>query len=268
MPPSTAHTGFLSWWGRVVHHVVSPFFSKALSPRSLSHELAWDQEVLRICRPRHTVIALSADASLPQILELYTAHGHRFLPVYQGEMDHIIGCLDLCELLTFCQTSAPSILQPWTSLIAPPKSIPASATLMHAIQPLMQDSAPLMVVDEYGSMVGLLHQRDVLQHLLPPGAPPLLRLHHRDHQVKILSPSSLELSGETALVVVDDCLPEQYELSQLNDDCQSVGGLVSFYARSVPESGFTVTLPNGLRATVLASTPRKILRLRLDFDAH
>ncbi|MBW2086391.1 MAG: CBS domain-containing protein, partial [Deltaproteobacteria bacterium] len=52
-----------------------------------------DTIVREIMIPRTDVVAASQDATLSEVIQLSRQHGHSRLPVYQKDIDHIVGIL-------------------------------------------------------------------------------------------------------------------------------------------------------------------------------
>ena len=49
--------------------------------------------------PRRDVAAIDADSSMDEVLAITGEHPHRRYPVYESDLDHVIGLLDTKDLM-------------------------------------------------------------------------------------------------------------------------------------------------------------------------
>lgn len=125
-----------------------------------------DSEVQDVMIPRNAVTALPASAAFSETQDLFNAHGYSRIPVYQDEIDNIIGIVVRRDLEPYFSRSETSDFNLFT-LIHPPHFIPANAQLSTALK-LMQTSRTHMVfvVDEYGGFEGIITLEDLLEEIV------------------------------------------------------------------------------------------------------
>ena len=125
-----------------------------------------DSEVQDVMIPRSTVAALPASATLVETLSAFNSLGYSRIPVYQDQLDNIIGIAVRRDL-------EPFLSQPDTidfnlgKLIHPPRFIPANAQLSAALKQMQSTRTHMIfVVDEYGGFEGIITLEDLLEEIV------------------------------------------------------------------------------------------------------
>ena len=96
---------------------------------------------------------------MDEVLAITGEHPHRRYPVYEGDLDHVIGLLDTKDLMRVVREGG----EDWRSLIGPVVAIPESVSLEVAVTEMRAQGATLVVlVDEHGGTSGILSGDDVL----------------------------------------------------------------------------------------------------------
>ncbi len=60
-----------------------------------------DTVVREVMIPRTEMVAISSRSTIEEILEMVRVHGHTRMPVYQGNVDNIVGVMNVKDLLKF-----------------------------------------------------------------------------------------------------------------------------------------------------------------------
>lgn len=123
-------------------------------------------QVREIMVPDTEIIALDAAADIGQALELFSQSHFSRLPVYHQHPTNIIGILyqkDLFPLLNTEQAKLTSIKR----LIRPVLFVPESQKVEQLLREFKkQQSHMAIVLNEYGSMIGLVTLEDALEELV------------------------------------------------------------------------------------------------------
>ncbi len=125
-----------------------------------------DSEVQDVMIPRNAVSALPLSATLPETLAAFNSLGYSRIPVYQDELDNIVGIIVRRDLEPFlAKMDTPDFNL--GSLIHQPRFLPANAQLSSALK-LMQTARTHMifVVDEYGGFEGIVTLEDLLEEIV------------------------------------------------------------------------------------------------------
>jgi CBS domain containing-hemolysin-like protein len=117
----------------------------------------------QIMVPRTEVVALDAAASLEEVLDIVERHQHTRYPVFEEDLDHILGMLDAKALLRLVRMGE----RDWRSLVQPAVAIPESVSVEVAVQAMRAKQVQTVVlIDEHGGTSGILTADEVLYRLL------------------------------------------------------------------------------------------------------
>lgn len=125
-----------------------------------------DSEVQEVMIPRNAVTALPASATLNETLTAFNSLGYSRIPVYQDQLDNIIGIVvrrDLEPYLSHAHTPDFNL----ASLIHHPSFIPSNAQLSAALKQMQSTRTHMIfVVDEYGGFEGIITLEDLLEEIV------------------------------------------------------------------------------------------------------
>jgi magnesium and cobalt exporter, CNNM family len=122
--------------------------------------------VRQVTVPRTEVVAIEADTKLEEIITTVTQHTYTKLPVYEDDLDQIIGILHVKDLLRVmkqpdCQETTARDLAREPLYI--PETLPVN-DLLHQFRHNRQHIA--IVMDEYGGTAGLVTLEDLLEEIV------------------------------------------------------------------------------------------------------
>ncbi len=117
-------------------------------------------EVGEIFTPRIDIIAVSNDASKDEISAVFTDSGYSRLPVYEDDLDNVIGILYYKDFYTIDFTSIDEIMKP-VIYVAKTQKI---NDLMKELQDKQLHLA--VVMDEFGSTAGIVTLEDIIEEIV------------------------------------------------------------------------------------------------------
>lgn len=125
-----------------------------------------DLLVRQVMLPRTEVIAIEADTKLEDIIATVIQHSYTKLPVYEDDLDQVIGILHVKDVLRVmnqpdCQATSARELARETLYI--PETLPVNE-LLHQFRHNRQHIA--IVLDEYGGTAGLVTLEDLLEEIV------------------------------------------------------------------------------------------------------
>ncbi|MDD2852319.1 MAG: hemolysin family protein [Desulfuromonadaceae bacterium] len=125
-----------------------------------------DSEVQDIMIPRYAVTALPVTATREETLELFNTLGFSRIPVYQDQLDNILGIVVRRDLEPYLSgTDAPDF--DLAKLIHPPRFVPTNAQLSAALKQMQAARTHMVfVVDEYGGFEGIITLEDLLEEIV------------------------------------------------------------------------------------------------------
>lgn len=132
-----------------------------------------DYSAREIMTPRHSIVSLPVDASLEQVLAVMTEHKFSRVPVYEDRPEQIIGIVHYKDLMRVWderrfahdqrRATRPFRLR---RFVRKPLVVPESKPLSQLIDEFRKAHAHMaLVVDEFGTVTGLVTLEDVLQQI-------------------------------------------------------------------------------------------------------
>jgi putative hemolysin len=211
-----------------------------------------EQRAHEVMVARVDMVALEANASLAEIVEVIVSEGHSRIPVYEGSIDNIIGMLYAKDLLPFLvgDDRQPSIRE----LLRTPLFVPESLLVDDLLRSLQRRRVHIAIVlDEHGGTAGLVTIEDLLEEIVGE-----IQDEYDEEEPMIvpLGDNEARIDGRTD---VDDML-EHFDAELGGDDQEefdTVGGLVYHHIGGVPAVGDTVEV-DGLKLTVEATDGRRV----------
>ena len=214
-----------------------------------------------IMTPRTDIVAVEVNSDLQKILETITIAGHTRVPVYQDNIDNIIGLVYAKDLLTeIGKTSADFKLHDkMRNAYFVPETKPLRI-LLHEFQ--NQKLHIAVVLDEYGGTAGIVTLEDILEELVGEitdeyeETPP--------EPVKKIDQNTIEADART---YIDD-LNDQFELNLPEDeDYETIGGFAFSRLGYIPKTGESFDYKN-LKFTIASAEARRIKRIRIQITEN
>ncbi|MCC6381175.1 MAG: HlyC/CorC family transporter [Dehalococcoidia bacterium] len=204
----------------------------------------------QIMVPRTELVAIDADDPLDEVLTTVERHQHTRYPVFEEDLDHILGILDAKDLLALVRKGG----REWRPLVRPAVAIPESVSVEVAVAAMRARQVQIVVlVDEHGGTSGILTADEVLYRLLGRW---LGRRSHGADSVRSLPTGNLLLSGLALVADVEDVTGA--ELS--DDDYDTVGGFIMSRLGRIPRVGDRIDVP-GYQFRVMAMDGRRVDRV-------
>jgi CBS domain containing-hemolysin-like protein len=220
--------------------------------------------VREVMVPRHDIISVSSSATLDQVLATMIDHQHSRLPVYEGKPEKIIGLLHYKDLLPVWQERRRAILASHPSRAFSVKRImrrhmvvPESKAVSQMLDEFQHANSHMaMVVDEFGTIVGLLTVEDVLEQIVGRIDDEYdEKVFHRE-----TDDGETELDGATRI----RDLETEYGIELPGDSgFETLAGFLLFKLGEIPDPGDSVEY-EGRRYTVLEMERNRIARVRVE----
>ena len=188
-----------------------------------------DKSAEDIMTHRTEVEALSAEATLEEILAAVTESGYSRIPVYEDDLDSIIGVLYVKDLLPFVM-SIPENFE-LKNYMREPLFVLETTSCKKLLAMLQEKKIQLaVVVDEYGGTAGIVTMEDLLESIVGN-----IQDEYDDEEEEIT-----QLSEE--LFVVDGTAPLEevmryFELAMDDDDFDTIGGYLIDRIGHIPGEG-------------------------------
>ncbi len=212
-----------------------------------------DKTVREVMTPRPEIFAIPAEWTVEQLTDALRENSHSRIPVFRGSIDNIIGLIFSHDLLQITDVEART--RKVGDLVRDELLfVPETKRGSELLREMQRDNVRMaVVIDEYGTVAGLVTIEDLIEEIVGE-----LRDENetdivREGEHTYVVPGSMDVDRLTELFGVR--IDEEHEAA-------TVAGLVSEIAGRIPQAGEVVE-NSGLRFEILASTDRRIERLRI-----
>lgn len=204
----------------------------------------------QIMVPRTEMIAIDADDSLQDVLALVETTHHTRYPVYENDLDHILGILDVKDLLGLVRTGGTD----WRPLVQNAAAIPETVSAEVAVTEMRARQVQILVlIDEHGGTSGILTADELLYRLLGRW----LGAGRQEHEsVRALATGNLIVNGLALIEDVEDATGTNLS----DEDYDTVGGFIMARLGRIPKVGDRVEVP-GYQFRVMAMDGRRVDRV-------
>jgi putative hemolysin len=182
---------------------------------------------------------------------------HRFsrVPIYQNEPGNVLGILHAKELLYLCSRESCD-LGMIQNILRPPHYVPESKKAFDLLTELQSKRLRLaLVVDEYGTLVGLVSMEDLLEELCGE-IPQEFKVEVKS--LRELAPGRWQVKASLPLNDLEEVVGKTFPPGEFD----TVGGFILNLFGELPHEGDTVT-HNSLQFKVLKMKGTRIMELEV-----
>jgi Mg2+/Co2+ transporter CorB len=219
-------------------------------------ELA-DVEVGEVMVHRRAVVAIDAGQPAADLVDQVLRSPYTRLPLWRGQPDNIIGVVHAKDLLRAVRALDGDVERLDIGEIASdPWFIPESTSLLEQLKAFRERREHFaLVVDEYGSLMGVVTLEDILEEIVGDIAD--------EHDVAV---AGVRPQGDGSFIVDGSVtlrdLNREYEWNLPDDEATTVAGLVLHESRQIPEVG-QAFLFYGFRFEVLRRNRNQITTIKV-----
>lgn len=194
-------------------------------------------EVEEIMIPRINLVAIDAGASLDEIRLLIQENGFSRYPVYEGNIDSIIGILKVKDLLTLDDIQIKNFTL--KEHIREPLRVGEHKKIDQLLADFKRTRTHMAIVmDEFGGTSGLVTLEDILEEIV--GEIEDEHDSQKEQAITKLENGSFEVSGACPL----EDLADELDIELHQEEFETVGGMIYDMVGSVPIEGTFLTWEN------------------------
>lgn len=204
--------------------------------------------------PRPDVIALEADTTIDHALDVAIKHGHSRLPVFQEDIDHIVGILHVKDLLQAMRHPHQEVtLQ---AFLRPVHYVPDTARADDILRDLLRNRIHMaVVVDEYGGTSGVLTIEDVIEEIVGE-----IRDEYDAAEVEPFTRIGENEATSDGSISISE-FNQEFQVELPTDATDTLGGLIYTQLGRLPRMGDRVRL-GSVELTVTSVIGRRIQQVR------
>jgi CBS domain containing-hemolysin-like protein len=195
-----------------------------------------DTIVREVMVPRPDIEGIESDKSLRDVQALVLRHGYSRIPVYEDDLDNVIGLVYAKDVLKAVYQGKGEM--PLAEIVRPAHFVPEQkkiADMLREMQGLKFHIA--MVTDEYGSVSGLVTLEDLLEELVGEITDEYDR---EEPEIVEVSEGVFRVDGKVGI----DEVNELFDVELPDEEWDSVGGLMLGLLGSIPAEGDEVAFQN------------------------
>jgi len=210
--------------------------------------------VREVMTPRTKIVACDESTTLSELRDLMVKKRHSRIPVYSGDIDHIIGIVYIRRLMAQYVNGKDD--DPIIGIIRPVLFVPETKPVAKLLEDLQErGDYTAIVIDEFGGVAGLVTIEDLVEEIVGEiwdEDEARVRQVTKEGEGVFVVRGSAEISSIEGLeeIMTDDM------------NCATIAGLVLAHIGRVPAKGEAFEL-DGVKIQILAADQKKIHRLRV-----
>src|SRR5918995_3440023 len=215
-----------------------------------------DTPVKAVMIPRTEIHALEVHASLAEVTQDFIESGFSRIPVYEGELDRVIGILYNKDIFKALQDQSEFRIRDY---LHPALFVPSSLPISELLKQLQRRRlAMALVVNEFGEVEGLATLEELLEEIVGE----IRDEYDREERgpVERLPDGSMVIQGSAMLKDLKSDYALPFEESP---DYHTLAGFVLDKLKRIPRGGERVE-HNGYRLTIVDMEGRRIVKIKLE----
>jgi CBS domain containing-hemolysin-like protein len=191
-----------------------------------------DRVAREIMVPRPDIEALRVDSPLPEMVDAAVFGRYTRFPVYDGDLDHVLGAVHVKDLLRAARENPDDF--DVKSIIRDCLVVPENKPIEQILREFQQRKLQMaIVIDEWGSVEGLITIEDVLEEIVGEIQD---EFDEGEAAIEEIGAGVYAVDGRIPITDVN----EYFELDLPHEDFDTIGGYVLGSLGRPPEPGDTV----------------------------
>ncbi len=189
-----------------------------------------------VMTPRLDMTAVAADEEIETAIQTCTQSGHERVPVYESDLDNVIGIVQLRDLVRehFYSENHEAELK---DLIDPTLHVPESKNVDDLLAEMQEERVQMVIViDEFGTTEGLITTEDIIEEIVGE-----ILEGEEEHPVERVDDNTVLVRGEVNIEEVNEAL--EIELPE-GEEFETIAGFIFNRAGRLVEEGETFTFGN------------------------
>ncbi len=210
--------------------------------------------VQKVMTPRLDLTAVPIEADMDTLIHLVTSSGHSRLPVYEGNLDNIIGTVHIKDVLRNFSNHHENVAL--RDVLRPPYFVPENKRAGLLLAEMRRSKTQIAIVrDEYGIVAGVVTIEDLLEEIVGD-----IQDEYDAEESQLTQMDDHTYLAEGTILI--DNFNEATKLDLPTDTANTLGGFVFDVMGHQPELNETATWRN-LHFTVIATDGRRIQQVKV-----
>ena len=216
-----------------------------------------------VMTPRVDIVAVELSTPFAEVVERFAEAEHSRMPIYRETLDDPVGVIhvkDIFKLLARGKQPGPEALV-LQKLRRDALYVPGSMRAADLLLRMQTERTHMaLVIDEFGGTDGLVTMEDLVEAVVGD-----IDDEHDEATVASVIPRPggvYEVDARAPLEKLEAAIGNDLAPGELDEEIDTVGGLVSALAGRVPQRGEVISHPGGYEIQVLDSDARRVKRVR------
>lgn len=181
-----------------------------------------------VMTPRTDMVYLDVSTELSDVLVTVVEKGYSRIPVYEDNIDNVVGILHVKDLLRYWHKYKQNVNL--RDVLRPPLLVPETKRIDDLLQEFRNKKTHMaIVVDEYGGTAGLITIEDIIEEIVGEIQD---EYDEEDRLIEELEDGSYEVDARMPIDEINDMLL----VNLPSEDSDSIGGFIVNYLGRVPQT--------------------------------
>jgi putative hemolysin len=128
-----------------------------------------DRQLKEVMTPRTEIIGIRHGTTLEEFFQIYAQHAHTRFPVYQDNIDHIVGVISVKDVMQAMSQGRLQAADDVSQLKIPPYILPETRMLGEHLRQIKGTGHQMVILaDEYGGTAGLVTLKEMVEEIVGP----------------------------------------------------------------------------------------------------
>ena len=206
--------------------------------------------------PRASIIAISQDSLIQNILEIIEKESHSRMPVFRKDLDDVLGMIHIKDIIKFSGKNQKDF--DIKKIIREVLFVPPTMPVMNLLLKMQATKLHMaLVIDEHGGTDGLVTIEDVIEEIVGE----IEDEHDKDDDFnfKKIDYNTFEAKADMKL----EDFNRESKLSIIQENVDTLGGYIFSKINRVPYAGEVIKVDNIYQFEIIDADPRKIKKIRI-----
>lgn len=211
-----------------------------------------DITVNDVMNHRTDIVAIEISEKLDEVLKLATEEGFSRIPVFEDDLDNIVGIIYVKDLLKYVGKKLPERIT-IRSVMREAYHIPQTKRCSELFKEFTEKRIQMaIVIDEYGGTAGIVTLEDLIEEILGNIQD---EYDDEEEEISVVNETTFKIDGACDIEEVEDMLG----ISLPEGDFDTLGGFMLYSLGRIPKDGEKPVIEEkGYRFTALSVSDRRI----------
>lgn len=209
-----------------------------------------------VMTPRPDIVALEASATMEEVVKLLIDEGHSRIPVYEDDLDNVVGILLVKDLLPYLVGTAGEAFV-LRDVLREPFFVPDTKRISQLLAELRTRNVHMAIIlDEFGGTEGLVTLEDLIEQIVGEIND---EYDEPEPEFTVTPEGDVLIDGGASI----DEVNERFGMNLSSDDYDTIGGFIFGALGRVPQPGDAVRVDGSGELRVEETEDRRISTVRL-----